>query len=219
MGDFNFGTFSFGSVVESEPEGQLDDSVAGKKAKRHSTMCTEISTRYEYRRAFSEVKMLEAMRYEELKDGFSYNFITGGDCDSLTYIKVVLNKYDLDYLLCSTWCMAAEDILQLQEWYEQGRIKKIDMYVGEIFPNSYRIEWRMCKEFYAKHPEAGRIAVFRNHSKIFACCNESKGFYCGIQTSANINTNPRTEQGCIVVDKGIFDFYKSYFDGINSFEK
>lgn len=115
--------------------------------------------------------------------------------------------------------MAAEDILQLQEWYEQGRIKKIDMYVGEIFPNSYRIEWRMCKDFYTKHPEAGRIAVFRNHSKIFACCNESKGFYCGIQTSANINTNPRTEQGCIVVDKGIFDFYKSYFDGINSFEK
>ena len=44
-------------------------------------------------------------------------------------------------------------------------------------------------------------------------------FYFGIQTSANINTNPRTEQGSITIDKGIFDFYKEYFDGIKSFEK
>lgn len=93
------------------------------------------------------------------------------------------------------------------------------MYVGEIFPGSYRVEWAMVQRFYKDNPTAGRVAVFKNHSKIYAGCNVDDGFYFGIQTSANINTNPRTEQGCITIDKGIYDFYKEYFDGINSFEK
>ena len=154
-----------------------------------------------------------------LQDGHTYNFITAGDVDSLSFLKVVLNQHDLDFMLCSTGCMAAEDILQIQQWWEAGRIKKFDMYMGEIFPGSYKIEWQMVKKFYATHPDVGRAAIFKNHSKIYAGCNVADGFYFGIQTSANINTNPRTEQGSITVDKGIFDFYKDYFDGINSFEK
>lgn len=75
------------------------------------------------------------------------------------------------------------------------------------------------KKFYEEHPEAGRVAVFKNHSKIYAGYNAADSFYFDIQTSANINTNPRTEQGSITVDKGLFDFYKEYFDGIVSFEK
>ena len=45
------------------------------------------------------------------------------------------------------------------------------------------------------------------------------GFSFAIETSANINTNPRTEQGTITLDDGLFRFYKDYFDGIASFEK
>jgi len=44
-------------------------------------------------------------------------------------------------------------------------------------------------------------------------------FSFGIETSANINTNPRTENGCITINKEIYNFYKEYFDGIISFEK
>lgn len=67
--------------------------------------------------------------------------------------------------------------------------------------------------------QCGRIAVFRNHSKIYAGYNEAENFYFGINTSANINinTNPRTENGCIICRRDIFDFYKEYFDGIKSF--
>lgn len=157
------------------------------------------------------------MRYSPLKSGYTYNFITAGDCDSLTFLKIVLNQHSLDHLLFSTWCMAAEDLLQFTEWYESGKIRKLDMYLGEIFPSTYRIEWSMVQNFYRDHPEAGRVAVFRNHSKIYAGCSEADNFYFGIQSSANINTNPRTEQASITVDEGIYRFYKEYFDGINSF--
>lgn len=183
---------------EVEPEETTAETTAqAKRAHRRTKECTELSQRYEYRRAFSEVKLLEAMQYVKLQDHTTYNFITAGDVDSL----------------------AAEDILQVRQWYEQGRIKKLDMYLGEIFPGSYKIEWQMVQKFYQEHPEAGRAAVFKNHSKIYAGCNYDEGFYFGIQTSANINTNPRTEQGSITVDKGLFEFYKDYFDGIRSFEK
>lgn len=216
---FDFGAFLSGQEAPEEADEQLADAATAKRAHRRTKACTELSQRYEYRRAFSEVRMLESMQYVNLQDGVTYNFITGGDVDSLTYLKIVLNQHDLDYALCSTWCMAAEDILQLQEWYAAGRIRKLDMYVGEIFPNSYKVEWSMVKGFYDAHPEAGRVAVFRNHSKIYAGCNEKEKFYFGIQTSANINTNPRTEQGSITIDKGIYEFYREYFDGIISFEK
>ena len=224
-----FGNFGggFGAAAKQAPppdeveaeETTAETTTQAKRAHRRTKECTELSQRYEYRRAFSEVKLLEAMQYVPLQDGTTYNFITAGDVDSLSYLKVVLNQHSLDYCLLSTWCMAAEDILQVQQWYEQGRIKKLDMYLGEIFPGSYKIEWQMVKKFYQAHPDAGRAAVFKNHSKIYAGCNYDDGFYFGIQTSANINTNPRTEQGSITVDKGLFEFYKDYFDGIRSFEK
>lgn len=220
---FDFSALGVSQTVQevtiAPDEASAEDRAEAKRSHRRTKECTELSQRYEYRRAFSEVRMLEAMKYVTLQDGHTYNFITAGDVDSLTYLKVVLNQHDLDYMLCSTWCMAAEDILQIQQWWSDGKIKRFDMFLGEIFPGSYKIEWGMVKRFYSEHPEVGRAAVFRNHSKIYAGCNVAEGFYFGIQTSANINTNPRTEQGSITVDKGIFDFYKEYFDGINSFEK
>ena len=190
--------------------------VEEKKTKRRTTACLELSSKYQYRRAFSEVKLLESMRYEKLKTGKSYSFITGGDVDSLSFLKIVLNQQKLTHCLFSTWCMAAEDIFQFGEWLENGKIEKLDAYVGEIFPNSYKIEYQMLKDLFKKH-DCGKIAIFKNHSKIYA--GYGNEFYFGIQTSANINTNPRTENGNITIDEQIYHFYNDYFSGINSFEK
>lgn len=188
----------------------------GKKrtvTSRRTCECTELSLKYEYRRAFSESKLLDSLKEYDFKEGHCYNFITAGDVDSLSYLKAMLRAQDLDYCLLSTWCMAAEDIFQLKEWLDRGKIKKLDCYVGEIFPSSYKIEYRMLKELMDN--TGGRLCVFRNHSKIYA--GYGPKFYFGIQTSANINTNPRTENGCITISRDLFDFYKKYFDGINSF--
>jgi len=109
--------------------------------------------------------------------------------------------------------MASDDIMQIEEWIKNGKIKKLDAYLGEIFPSSYPFEWKKLNELFNKN-DLGRIAVFRNHSKIYAGYGEK--FYFGVQTSANINTNPRAENGCITIGKDIFEFYKNYFDKIIS---
>ena len=62
--------------------------------------------------------------------------------------------------------------------------------------------------------QCGRIIYFKNHSKIFAgITHEEIGF--SIQSSANLNMNPRTENACILTDTDSYYFYKEYFENIN----
>ena len=210
---FDFGGFGQQSQ-EPAPAPEVDertaDAVEAKRAHRRTKECTELSQRYEYRRAFSEVRLLEAMKYVPLQDGCTYNFITAGDVDSLSFLKVVLNQHDLDYMLCSTWCMAAEDILQIQQWWEAGRIKRFDMYMGEIFPGSYKIEWSMVRKFYEQHPDVGRAAIFKNHSKIYAGCNErERGFISASRQVPTLTPIRAPNKAALPLTKGFLSFTKS----------
>lgn len=199
----------------TQPE--LPEEKPQKPEKRNHRRRTECFVREQhniYRKAFSETQLLDAVGLD-FKDGESYHCITAGDVDSLSYLKVVLRQQDLHYCLFSTWCMSLDDILQFEEWLEDGRIKHLDAFVGEIFPGTYVVEYNALKR--VLKPYGGKIVVFRNHAKIYAGYGDK--FYFGIETSANINTNPRTENGCITIGKDIYDFYRGYFDKIISFDK
>lgn len=211
--DLDFSAWG-GKDKNQDPEQQ---AMQATTSHRRKTALLEISQKYEYRRAFSEMKLLDLCGEFKFTEGHSYNFLTGGDIDSLSFLKCILRQQNLEHCLAATWCLAGEDILQLEEWVKEGKIRHLDMYLGEIFPTSYIIEWAMLKDMYERHPGHGRYAVFRNHSKIFA--GKGDKFSFGIQSSANINTNPRTEQACITIDRGLYEFYKEYFDGIITIAK
>lgn len=100
---------------------------------------------------------------------------------------------------------------------EGGRIKGCDIYVGEIFKSSYAPIWGSLKDFYKGHPEQGRLAMFKCHAKIIV--GKTPDFAFSVQTSANMDTNPRTEQACIQIGDETYDFFKTYLDGIISYEK
>ena len=202
----------------SSPKDAEPDKPKQRGRKHRQAEVYELTPKFEYRRAFSESSLLDALKAPgfRFQEGHAYNFITAGDIDSLSFLKAILRQQDLDYCLASTWCMGAEDILQFREWVEADRIKKLDIYVGEIFSGSYAVEFSMLKRLYEDHPGIGRYALFRNHSKVYAGIGRLYAF--GIQSSANINTNPRTENTCVTIDRGLFEFYKQYYDGIKSFE-
>lgn len=145
--------FDIREIANKTPE-QVD---APKRTHRRTTQCYELSTKYLYRRAFSETSLLDACGAFEFQEGHSYHFITGGDVDSLSYLKAILRQQPLTYCLFSTWCMAAEDILQFEEWLQTGRIEHLDAYVGEIFPNSYRIEYSLLKDVFARNRGGGEL--------------------------------------------------------------
>lgn len=210
----NVGGVSWNSLPQQKQK-IVKDKEEPTSNHRRTTECVAFSEKYLYKRAFSESHLIDCLGMEDFKEGYSYNFITGGDVDALSYLKLIIRHNPrINYLLLSTWVISAEDILQLDKWLENGTIGKLDIYLGEIFPKTYKIEFGMIKKIIEKY-QCGRVAVFRNHSKIFAGTTDKYSF--GIQMSCNINTNPRTENGCIQINDEIFKFYKEYFDGINSF--
>ena len=198
---------------KKEKEEEIDIQRSKKRRRRHVT-CNIRHDINIYRKAYSETQLLDVLGFN-FKDGESYHCISGGDVDSLSYLKCILRQQDLEYCLLSTWCMAMDDVLQLEEWLEAKRTKKMDAYVGEIFTGTYGGEYAKLKPLLKEY--GGKVCIFRNHAKIIA--GYGKKFYFAVESSANINTNPRAENTCLTIGRGLYDFYKEYFDGIISFVK
>ena len=165
------------------------------------------------RKAASEAALSDQLDWH-FREGDCYHCFSFGDVDSLTFFKHVLRQQRVHYLALSTWCMAGEDVDDLRQWHRRGMLGRVDFYVGEIFPGSYPEVYDAVLDFL---PECGvRLCVFRNHSKIMMVVGER--FDCLIESSANVNTNPRSENTVITVDRDLVRDYIELFNGIKSFD-
>lgn len=151
-----------------------------------------------------------------LEMGMSYHVISHGDVDALSYLIHIMRTTSLDSLLISTWCMAMPDVEWLRSQAEAWKIGKIDFILGEIFPASYPDEYEACAQMQAD--EFGTMKIARNHAKIMAGCHAESGIYFAIESSSNINTNPRIEQTAIHMSRELHDFYRDFYDGIKSID-
>lgn len=168
-------------------------------------------SRIHARRAKSEAILRDILPIR-IEDGDAWHILSGGDVDSLSYLTHLLASESMDHVLLSTWCMAMADVEQILAWLAAGNIKTADIYVGEIFPNQYTAEHETLIDGIRKHG-SGRVAVFKNHSKVIACRNAGGAWV--IESSANINTNPRAENTVITANPELYQHHKAYFDGIN----
>jgi hypothetical protein len=168
------------------------------------------------RRATSEATLANLLP-PHIEDGESWHVISGGDIDGLSFAKHLIDRELFDRMLLSTWCMALDDVQQLARWLDAGTLRWLDCYVGEIFPSQYQAAYAELCATVRRHQ--GRVATFRNHSKVMLLGNSKTGRHLVITSSANINTNPRTEQTVITADTALFHFYADFFNGIKSFNK
>lgn len=168
-------------------------------------------TAHKMRRITSELNLEETLPWH-FEDSTAYHCISQGDVDSLTYLRTIVKQQRVKYLILSTWCMSITDIEEIKSWIEKGYIQKVDFYVGEIFTSRYAKEFVVLKELCQK--TGARVALFRNHSKVMAGFGEKFDFT--IESSANVNTNPRCEQTTITLDRELPRFYKAFYDGIKS---
>ena len=166
------------------------------------------------KRVLSELNLEECLPWH-FEKGAAYHCISWGDVDSLTYLRVIVKQQRLEYVILSTWCMAITDVKEIEKWLERGDVGRMDFYVGEIFQASYFEVYLALKDLADRY--GARVCVFRNHAKVMAGFGEDFDFV--IEGSANVNTNPRTEQTCITVDTSLAYFYKEFFDEINNFTK
>ncbi|MBP5474801.1 MAG: hypothetical protein J6X83_00850 [Methanomicrobium sp.] len=158
---------------------------------------------------------LEAAIDWHFQEGDCFHCFSFGDVDSLTFFKMVLRQQHINYAFISTWCMAGEDVEDLRRWYKRGMIDRVDFFVGEIFRGSYPDVYNVTRKFVDE--EKGRFVVFRNHAKVMAI--KGARFDCLIESSANVNTNPRSENTVITVDSQLVDEYIKLFAGITPFNQ
>lgn len=181
--------------------------------KDRTVKCRRSQGRYVERRIKSELYLENALPWH-FENGVAYHCFSFGDVDALTYLRCIIKQQRVEYALLSTWCMAATDVDEIAKWVQHGNLSHIDFYVGEIFQSSYASIYLMLSEMVRKY--GGRVAVFRNHAKVMAGFGEKFDF--AIESSANVNTNPRSECTVITVDSGLARFYKEeIFDNIQSF--
>lgn len=204
----------FGNITESTLKGKdVGKGRPDDPNKERSVQCCRTRGRYVERRIKSELALEEALPWH-FEPGTSYHCFSFGDVDALTYLRVIIKQQRVEYALLSTWCMAITDVEEIEKWVERGDLGHIDFYVGEIFQASYaEIYLKLC-EFVQKF--GGRVAIFRNHSKVISGFGERFDFT--IESSANVNTNPRSECAVVTVDTELSQFYKEeIFDKIHSF--
>ena len=167
---------------------------------------------YDKRRFSSEARLLENIDWHFGPDRI-YHVISGGDCDSLTFLRHVVRQQPLDFCLVSSWCYGVEDVSEMGDWQSRGLVRRFDFYCGEIAKASYA----MCSAELGEIARrgGGRLGIFRNHSKVMVFYG--RDFDGAILSSANVNTNPRTEQTVIDTHRETADFYKAFFDEIHPF--
>lgn len=199
------------------PEFDFDDFAAAEQTRasdQRQATALRTRARINARRAKSEAHLAEILP-AQIDDGDAWHVLSAGDVDSLSYLAHLLKTQRMDYVMLSTWCMAREDVARLGAWLTDGSIGRMDAYVGEIFPNQYSDEHAALCETVRRG--GGRVCVFRNHSKIYCCRAGARRWV--IESSANINTNPRAENTIITADAGLYQHHLAYFNGVRSFAR
>ena len=198
--------------AEPEPERpaeEPEEKEPGTRLRFHTERGKSI---FDKRRFTSETALMAAADWY-WRPGCVYHVLTGGDVDFLTFLRFAMRQQPAEYLMVSSWCYGVEDVAEIASWVDRGYVRRLDAYMGEIAAASYAL----CQEELAAAAEAtgGRVGVFRNHSKVAVILGDR--FSCAITSSANINTNPRTENTVITCDRDVALWYKAYYDGIHPF--
>ena len=130
---------------------EFGDENGDNGSENHKRGARSIVTREKqfYRRFTSERNLQDCVDWT-FQEGCAYHIISGGDIDSLSFLAHILRQQRVSYLLMSTWCMALQDIEELDRYFERGRILRMDSYVGEIFKNSYSNEHKRLCEMHKK---------------------------------------------------------------------
>lgn len=196
------------AALSAENEAHVDGLKARALVKKTSRLML--------RRAKSEAVLAEVLP-PVLKMGYSYHVISHGDVDALSYLSHVAKAWPLESVLISTWCMAMPDIVWLRQQVECGRIGMVDFVLGEIFPSQYPDEVIAVQQMVDEGMASMKIA--RNHAKIMTADNPQEGIWLAIESSSNVNTNPRIEQTAIHMSRELHDHYRNFYADVKSIVK
>lgn len=150
-------------------------------------------------------------------NGETIHCISNSRFDFWSFIPAVISYLDnyTTELYISTWTTNNRNTQSLIELYDQGKIGKVVFVVG----NYFKVREAPVYNYLAtKLIERKQLLISgEHHAKIMLLHNQ--GNYVVIESSANLTSNPRTEQFCYSNDQELFNFYRNWFEGLAQKEK
>lgn len=141
----------------------------------------------------------------------------GGGWSALAFIKWVGEKEKIEEMFVSTFRIGKKHFQELQLMYQKNQLgivhfvtsatqKKVDgkaVYNGTNY-NYYDYIQKVYEE------NGWDLKIYDNHSKLILM--QTKENYYVLETSSNLNENPKMEQFSFENDEKLFNFYKQIFE-------
>lgn len=144
----------------------------------------------------------------EFDKGMATYILTFGQFSLIETLEAVLEKTGPAHIAIGTWTAAAADLDRACEFIKSDLIRSIRFVIDRSFINRQPgFAQSLIKRF-----GIDAIRTTKTHAKFITIKNESWNVV--IQTSMNLNENPRLENIDIVDDVEFCDFMNSVVDGI-----
>ena len=105
----------------SEAEGP--DQTPLEKQEFNTVRVKKTINRHKMRRILSEANLEKELPWH-FSEGDTFHCLSWGDVDSLTYFRAVVKQQHIKYALISTWCMAMEDLREMDDWISRGYVDR-----------------------------------------------------------------------------------------------
>lgn len=147
----------------------------------------------------------------ELPDKECYKIISGGDFSSISFIRFVGVKTKIKELTVSTLRVGKKELQYLDLMAKNGRIGTATFVVGSIMKKDSKkgLSYGYYDNFEnVCNKNKWRYCISNNHSKLILM-DTDKGKYV-LETSSNLNENPKIEQFSFEKDSNLYDFYHNF---------
>jgi hypothetical protein len=148
----------------------------------------------------------------EAIDGFgqecSIHALTKGQFSLLDVLDAIVATTGPVEVNISTWTAARLDIHVLSEWLKVGRVHGVRWLVDMTLHRRDPLITQQIRDLFGKN--SMRVAM--NHAKITLLTNDEWSVV--VQSSMNLNMNPRFEQIQIAHDPELCQFYMDFFNEV-----
>ena len=139
--------------------------------------------------------------------GECFKFLTSGGVSSIAFIVYVAMAEGIEKLTATTLRVGKKELMIMRELHEAGKLDAAQFIVGGIMSTDKGKKYDYYTDLIDACKKAGwRFTVAKNHSKIILMETKAKNKYV-LETSSNLNENPKIEQFSLENDAGLYDFY------------
>lgn len=183
-------------------------------------MQTEIKQKRKIFNIVDSVNELSGLMNGLPETGTVYKFVSDGGFSSISFVKYISDHCRIGKFYASSFRIGKKELLVISNLYNAGKIDKCYFAVGTLMASGGKSDrkygyYECFKELCDRN--GWEYMVVNNHSKILLFDTDRGKFV--IETSSNLNENPKIEQFSFEQSEELFEFYKGVFESWKDMEE